>query len=483
MNQFVYKTRSKSLIQTFAFLLFCLIIIVNPLPLGSNRDWAWSFMALIALVVCLLLLLSKDFTKQSKGYQRLVKMRLELSLMLAWLFVGALYLLPLPISLLTILSPEVAKAYSGLSLSYGYLTLDYYATYKTLLLSLYYFMVFVVGVALVTSRKRIKIILFIFFVIGVAESIYGMYLVSIGKTGLLVQVTTVRVGNASGTFINKNHFVAFLSLCFISGLALRLLISRKLHLLKHLDYRVRVVRFLSHPLRLFDFGLFLILAGLWNTHSRAGIASFILTLIFLAALLIYGSKITSKKINLNFKTLLLAVVSMIVLLIVIADDITYLVETLGGSQKESLDYVVKSAEGRMLAVQQVLQYYPKYWFSGVGPGAYQVFFVNHRSVEQLYYFDHAHNDYLEFLIEYGVFSLLLFAIVLIVSFRIVKMVLTTRSTFYKILSVCSISSVVYLLLHGSMDFNAHIPANIIAIIVVISIIYGKIVMFDVKYKR
>ena len=56
----------------------------------------------------------------------------------------------------------------------------------------------------------------------------------------------------------------------------------------------------------------------------------------------------------------------------------------------------------------------------------------------------------------------------------------TRSDFYKKLGICVISSTIYMLLHGNMDFNARIPANVFTIILTISVIYGRIVMSNVN---
>ena len=42
---------------------------------------------------------------------------------------------------------------------------------------------------------------------------------------------------------------------------------------------------------------------------------------------------------------------------------------------------------------------------------------------------------------------------------------------------------IYMLLHGNMDFNARIPANVVTIIVAISVIYGRIVISSVNNKK
>ncbi|MBL4772123.1 MAG: O-antigen ligase family protein [Alcanivoracaceae bacterium] len=464
--------------QKIFFLIYCFILLINPFPLGSNRVWAWSFEAMTVVGLLLLMVLCSLVSNQCLSWRRIKKMKPELFLIGAWLFVNVLYLIPVPLSFLSIISPTVANAYANLNLDYGYLSLDVYASYQTLMLSLYYFILFIIGVILINSRKRIKFVLTLFLLLGVFESIYGMYLVSIGQTGTLVQITTVSNNNASGTFINKNHLVAFLSMCFILGLALRLILSRNSPEISHIDRKVRIIRFISQPVRLLDFSLFLIIAGIWNTHSRAGLASFILALMFLYLLIFINKKMKSIK----MKTIIFVFVLGTGLLIVVADDVSYLLNVLGQNSEDSMEHILNSAQGRILAVNQVLDNYHKYWFSGVGPGAYPIFFVNHRLLEQTAYFDHAHNDYIEFIIEYGVFSIILLVLLLLFLYRIFVFVFKTDSSFYKIIGIGSVSCMIYMLLHGNMDFNARIPANVVTIIVAISVVYGKVIMSGVNIK-
>jgi O-antigen ligase len=476
MNRLNRRNKFGNTSEKLFFIFFSLIVLVNPFPLGSNRVWAWSIEAIFASSLLMLMIACSLFSKDCVSWHRLKRMKWEALLMGLWLLLSIIYLIPLPLSLLQIISPTVAGVYASTGMDYGYLSLDVYASYKILLLSVYYIVVFILAVLLINSRTRIKIILLLFLFLGVIEAIYGMYLVSIEQTGTFVQVTTVSVKNASGTFINKNHFVAFLSMCFMLGLAIRQTLSHKNNFDLQRSLGVRFIRFIGHPIRLLDFCLFLMLMGIWNTHSRAGLVAFLLAMVFLVII----NVIIKKHKNINIKTLMIGFILVILGLVLVADDINYLFNTLGLHTNDSLNFIANSAQDRLLAFNQAIENYHKYWFTGVGPGAYQVFFVNHRILDQTAYFDHAHNDYIEFIIEYGLFSVILLMLLILILFRIVKFIYKTHSHFYKIIGISVISCLLYLLIHGNIDFNARIPANVVTIIVAISVIYGKIIMLDVN---
>ena len=470
----MYK-QNNSFASRLFFLIFVSIIFISPFPLGSNRSWAWSLEALVAVLLLVVLVVSSQLHWYKINWNRLKKIKKEISIIVLWLVINGVYLILIPIKFLLFLSPNVASSYAELGLNYGYLSLDVHASYFVLMLSIFYGALFLLGVVLINSRKRVKFMLFLFVTLGVIESIYGMYLVSIKQSGLFVHITSVSIEHASGTFVNKNHLVAFLSMSCLLGFGLRLIIAKDISDYSFEKTSIRMIRFIAHPLRLLDVSLIIIIAGIWNTHSRSGIMSFIISICFFYLFLFLLKK--SKK--LNYKHLLSFVSIVLLILILVSKDFIFILDSLGVNADNQLQLVMNSAEGRLMAFNQVLGNISKFWFSGVGPGAYQVFFVNFRSQEQMAYFDHAHNDYLEFLIEYGLLSVVIFGLFIYMIYKLVKFILRGNSRFYKYLGMAAICCIIYLLIHGNMDFNARIPANVITIIVVISMVYGKIIRSNV----
>lgn len=452
---------------SLAFFLYCALLFVSPLPLGSNRVWAWGSEAILALLVLSLIILNAFLTDNYKRFQVLKRMKVELMLIGLWLLLHGLYLLPLPVEILKVFSPKVALAYADSGFDYGYLTLDYSATFATLMLSVYYFIILLLGVLLVDSRRKVHWVVLMFLAQALFQAVYGMYLVSINQTGLLFDRVTVAPEHLSGAFVNKNHVVAFLSMSFYMILASRLYFMKMWSFNSH-SKRVWFLKVMTHPVRLFDLALLIIFSAIWATHSRAGLVS------FFSGLFIFGLlyHFFLKKVSVNLKWFIGVFLVVFLILILVANDFNYFLGGLGLFQENSLEFLAKDVEGRKLALDQVIQHYQNYWLFGVGPGSYEVFFVNHRSVDQVAFFDHAHNDYAEFLIELGVFSLVLLAIALRVCQRLALNLIKSKSRLFRLLNISALVCVAYLLLHGTMDFNARIPANVVTLIVVVSLAYG-----------
>ncbi|MDH3467679.1 MAG: O-antigen ligase family protein, partial [Gammaproteobacteria bacterium] len=98
---------------------------------------------------------------------------------------------------------------------------------------------------------------------------------------------------------------------------------------------------------------------------------------------------------------------------------------------------------------------------GVGGGNYQWVFSGYRSesLRPLVY-DHAHNDYLELLAEYGIMGSALFAIAMLYAINIIiNGYMQCRDRRLRGLVLGALLGILSFLIHGLVDFNFHIPAN------------------------
>jgi hypothetical protein len=113
-------------------------------------------------------------------------------------------------------------------------------------------------------------------------------------------------------------------------------------------------------------------------------------------------------------------------------------------------------------------------FSIVGSGLGTFPYISHIYHPEgvVRYFDHAHNDYLEFVTDTGVTG-----IVLLIAFCVTYLRDVMRSRWWKgrhfYFILAGISSIVYMTVHSMVDFNLHIPSNAVMFSVILGLACGR----------
>ncbi len=263
------------------FAVTLVLLFLLPIPLGSNRIWAWASEAVITSGLLALYLLLCDDACWQRVSQRLAAVKPVLWLMVAWLVWNALPVLPLPAGWVSRLAPALASQAQASGVVPTALSLDRYASGLHLLHSLFYALFFILVFVQVTSPRRLRAVWWTIFAAALLQAVYGLWLVSIDSRGLVFGFYDVAAHNLAGSFVNRNHAVAFLSLGLLSGLALRLSWRRvrmrpdqaSVDWRQHGSVLLRAVHFLVSPVRVLDVALLLLLAALATTHSRAGVVS------------------------------------------------------------------------------------------------------------------------------------------------------------------------------------------------------------------
>ncbi len=97
--------------------------------------------------------------------------------------------------------------------------------------------------------------------------------------------------------------------------------------------------------------------------------------------------------------------------------------------------------------------------AGFGGGTFYTVYPAWRGDDQEF-MDHTHNDYLEFLVEYGLVGGVLLAWFLILCLRRAIGGLADRDRAKKFgISFASLMAMVAMMIHATMDFSLQIPAN------------------------
>jgi putative inorganic carbon (HCO3(-)) transporter len=435
------------------YVALLMLLVWLPLPLGSNRGWAWAIMeaavfTLLAATVIASLLYPGLYDR------RIQQNRMVILALLLWLAYVGFQLVSLPASVLHALSPGASALYdytlgaedaerSSIAIDRGAALTELlkYAAYSGLLLLV---------LALVDSRRRLKLLAFTIVGVGVMQALIGLIAHFVGVD--LVPADTLHTAAPEvlvrGTFVNRNHFGAFVAMTIAVGLGLAIGYTRRSH--RYPGWRERIASLADRLLETRMQVLLLIVvmfAALFFSRSRGANAAFFVSLVCVlgATLLLRG-----------WRTPELRLAPLVLLFVAVAAvwfGTGGLAERVLGSDiglDERFDQWRISAN---VAAD--------YWLVGVGAGNYENVFPLYRdgSLRPLFY-DHAHNDYLELFIEQGVVgSLLLGTAVGAALLAMLRALGRRRDMLMRGLIFGSLTGIGVLLVHGLAEFNFRIPAN------------------------
>jgi len=126
-------------------------------------------------------------------------------------------------------------------------------------------------------------------------------------------------------------------------------------------------------------------------------------------------------------------------------------------------------ETRDEVVQSVMQMIPDFWLAGTGAGTFAYVFPNYSQFTGGFY-DYAHNDYLQILVELGVIGCLpLAGLVMLGLLNGWKLLRGNDSKLLRGMGFASIMGTVSLLIHSTVDFNLQIPANILLFVALLTL--------------
>jgi len=259
--------------------------------------------------------------------------------------------------------------------------------------------------------------------------------------------------NATGTYVNRDHLAGFLEMIFPIGLGLlAVTIGRLRHKTRYYrqNWRERVLSlstWQANAAFLYGAASIVILLGLVFTRSRTGVGLGMLCL--LLAVLAFARRLGGDNAFGSVGTVSAIAVALAV-------DIG-LAPVLGRFTANPLD------DGRWELFAIALQGIGNFFPLGSGPGTFPQAVLPFQPVAMGgSFFNHVHNDYLEWLFEGGLLSA---AIMLLLAFAYIRQWFVLGhsggdhwSTF-RFIQVGAGIGLFMIALHGTVDFNWHIPAN------------------------
>jgi putative inorganic carbon (hco3(-)) transporter len=435
------------------FVLLLALLAWLPLPWGSKPPAAAALfgflVAALAAARLALALFPQGALPPLPGAARLA-----LGLWLAWLGWTAVYLVPLPPHWLAALSPAAHAAHAAVDALPGAAALHTLsllpgASVDQWLLGAGYFALFWLVLATTArNRPRQRLLLTVLMLSGVAQALYGSVMTLSGLEYGFLGPKQHGIGWATGTFVNRNHLAGYLELTMAAGIAL---VLADLRSGGHASWKHALAGLvdlaLSPRLRTRVLIAVMVIA-LVLTRSRGG------NLAFFVALAGCGTLYILLRHPRHLLKSLLFFASL------------FLVDLLIVSEQYGLEKVVQRIEATELATEQraiafrdLVPAIRQHGAVGAGPGTFAAAFAPHRSPELRGHYDHAHNDYAEFLVETGVAGCaLLGALALLTLAHGFLILRRRRDRMAGALAFAALMGLASLGLHGLADFNLRIPA-------------------------
>ena len=461
----MHNSSNKAQYYCFLALIFWL-----PIPLGSNRPWAWGIIEVVAfslLAVHLLLSVknNENVLQKLSAYKYIL---LPFALVQLWLL---LQITPLPSSVLYSLSPNLADIYNYFPDGLRTLSLDPSETKVAFYKGLAYLSIMLLSILLVTSEKRVKQLIIVMVLSGTFQAVYGsLQAMSGNDLSWVVEVKNSSI--ATGSFIYKNHFANFLLLVLSMGIGLLVANLSQQKNQSRRDKLRNLISTLLHGKAALRIALAIMVIALVMSRSRMGNAAFFISMTITGIF----AFIYFKKRN---KALTVLLISLFVI------DTFILGAWFGLDKvKNRMEQTSFSQETRDEVNIYGLELIKKFPLTGTGAGSFYTAFPMVKGDDINLFYDHAHNDYLQFTIEYGIpVTMLLATIVLISLWQAAYTMRKRRNTLMKGVAFGCMMAIVGMLVHITVDFNLQAPANAVYFVLIMTLSWQTRILFRQKPKN
>ncbi len=460
-------------LEPFLFWAWIALLMWMPIPLGSNRPWAWAILqvGVFALVATWLLAWWRGAVQAPAPLRAA---RAYLLLLALWLLYEALYFVPLPPALLGWLSPEAARMHAlagGLAAdgagTWNTLSVDPYAASVSWLKSLAYAGVFFLTLAVVVSRDRAKQFAYALVFAALGLSVYGVLMHLGAVTQVWFGMPIPHGLQASATFANRNHFAGYLEMTLAIGIGLLIAGLRDTRAQTWKQFVRHLIEWMLSPKMRLRLMLCVLVIALVSTRSRMGNTAFFSSLMIAGVIGLALSRYAARG-------------TVVLLVSLIAIDL-FIVGSWFGVEKlaQRIEQTTvakhirpggeESFEQRSEPAKYGLNLVADYPAFGSGPGSWYVAFPRYRSGDIVPFFDEAHNDYVQFLAENGIIGMGLLAGIVVWSLVVaLRAQYQRRDPLMRGLAFASIMGIIAILIHSSVDFNLQIPSNAMLFMVLLA---------------
>ncbi|HDH96108.1 MAG TPA: hypothetical protein ENF73_00085, partial [Proteobacteria bacterium] len=369
---------------TYAFvLLLCVLVIAIPLPFGGMKlFWRHLFEAVIFLGCASLLILKRSGRVDLASHAPSVwRRRAELAFIL-FLIWNALLLLPLPRAVFSSLFVHRA-AVKSIELASGALAssagFSFWAGERELLVWICSFLLFSMTAGLAVSRRAIWMLVLAVAFSAAFQAVYGIYEYASGHQHILGVPKKFYTSVATGTFVCRNHFAAYLMVSLVVVWAASVYLWRR-------GYSGDRAKSL-----VLAFWSFFVGAAIVASGARGELLGCIVAV---AGFHLILGRHAAERLKAYYLALLLMAGVVLMALWVGWEPLIVRVSPEG----------LRESGNRPVAWVASLKMIREFGLIGAGLGSFGDLFMRYRPVGSGPSFRHAHNDYLELFAESGAFG-------------------------------------------------------------------------------
>ncbi len=427
--------------------ILAVIIVLAALLFGAVEVWSAAAVLLLVFGAGLFWSMSHgNVIEELPGNTR----KLLFVALIFCAYIG-LQLIPLPAAVVSFISPDTARTrdfYSISGIQFMPLSFDPYKTVGELLRVAAFFTVFFISSIIFRDREKLTKMLIMLIVFGFCLAVFAIVQKATWNDKIYWFRELTAGGSPFGPFVNRNHFAGFIGMLVPLGLGYTL------------------TRESREKFIFFGFLTVIMTLALFFSLSRGGIVSFFASMA-LFSMLIVITRVQTRKMW-AIAAFLAAVVAYLVYL--------------------GIDPVINrfyetdiTKEQRIIVWTSTFTAFKDFWLTGSGLGTFIDMFhlYSPGSVQSI--FDHAHNDYLEYMLETGTIG-----IVLLLTFIGLLLHPFAKADFHGkrgIIRIAVISSVSSMLIHSIFDFNLHILSNMLLFAVVLGMLSSLAIGSEEKYHR
>lgn len=443
-----------------SYWLLLLVVVLAPLPFGSNRPWAWSLLSLCvaALVVIWAIAAIIDANTMQLSWGRYRPLFILFGLFIAWSCFQAL--VPVPKQFWAPGWEQVA-ALDGPAA--GVISTDAEQSLTSIMCLLAYAGIFWLGMQVGRRTHYANLALWSVALAGLAYALYGIVVQLEGSNMILWFLKWSYKNSLTSTFVNRNHFAIYVGLSILCTLALIANEARKATEAS-IATRSGFIQFLDNmSMQIVVLAItFMVLAtALLLTQSRAGAMMTVIAIIAFLAVLATTSSFAAKS-TIRFGLVILVgggvfgVISGSLLISRIAD-------------------VAENLSERLTVYKTTLQIIADRPLLGFGLGSFPSVYPAYRGAEfspNDATYDYAHNIYLQLAMESGLVgaALLVLNIILITAVCVWGARQRHRNGFFAALGV---AATVLVGGHGLLDFSLQIPAIAATYCLILGVAYAQ----------